>query len=337
MSTETQSFMMREVIEETTHDFHPHSFNEYVGQKALKEKLSTYAHAAHLRQEPLDHVLLFGPPGLGKTTLSMLLARVMGVTIKVCSGPTLERSGDIVSILSSLEPRDVLFIDEIHRLPVAVEEILYNAMEHFRIDIIVGQGAGAKSVNLPIHPFTLIGATTKTGLISAPLRTRFGIIEKLDFYTDQELQQIIQNYAEALNIKISLPAALQIAKCARGTPRVAKKIVRRIRDFAQVHNNNEADDALVRQGLEFLGIDNEGLSTLDNMYLKTLIERFGGGPVGLETIAAVIGEDSHMLEEVQEPFLLRMGYIERSPRGRKIAQAKLPQLQLKFFGQKQVF
>lgn len=324
---------LQETAEEQQYDFIPKSFDEYLGQEELKKKLSVYTQAAKMRNEPLDHLLLFGPPGLGKTTLSHIMAHVMGVNIKICSGPMMERTGDLVAILSSLDPRDILFIDEIHRMPTAVEEVLYSAMEQFRVDVIIGQGAGAKSINLPIHPFTLIGATTQSGKLSAPLRSRFGITERIDFYTDQELQLIVQQSAQFLSLEIQKNAALRIACSARGTPRIAKKILRRVRDFAQVKGKTKADEELTKQALAFLGIDEDGLSIVDNMLLKKMVEHFNGGPVGLETLASLIGEDKETIESVYEPFLLRQGYLEKTPRGRQIGYKKLPFLKKKYFGQ----
>lgn len=324
-------------LEENSLDFQPKQFNDYLGQTELKRKLELYTQAALLRNEPLDHLLLFGPPGLGKTTLAQIMASVMNVGIKICSGPMLERTGDAVALLSSLDPKDILFIDEIHRMPTAVEEVLYSAMEQFRVDVIIGQGAGAKSVNLPIHPFTLVGATTKSGLISAPLRTRFGIIERLDFYPPEDLQLIIEQNARYLKIPFAPQASLIIAQASRGTPRVAKKLVRRVRDFAQVKGKDFIDEVVIQEALSFLGIDVHGLSLVDHRIIQTIFEKFNGGPVGLETLAALIGEDPQTIEEVYEPFLMREGYIEKTSRGRQIPAHRLQKMQLNKNGQKNIF
>ncbi len=323
---------LQETPEERSNDFIPKSFADYLGQQELKEKLSVYTQAAKMRNEALDHLLLSGLPGLGKTTLSQIMAQVMGVNIKICSGPMMDRTGDLVAILSSLEQRDILFIDEIHRMPAAVEEVLYSAMEHFRVDVIIGQGAGAKSVSLPINPFTLIGATTKSGMISAPLRSRFGINERLDFYTDEELCDIVLQSAQFLSINLDPTAALIIGSSSRGTPRIAKKILRRIRDFAQVKKQHP-DASFVRNALQFLGIDEDGLTKVDLLLLRKIVENFNGGPVGLETLASLIGEDADTIETVYEPFLLRKGYLEKTARGRQIPPKKLLHLTQQFMGQ----
>lgn len=328
---------LQEVPDELATDFAPQCFDQFIGQHELKTKLAVYVTAAKMRGEPVDHILFSGPPGLGKTTLSHLMAREMGVGIKICSGPMLERTGDLVAILSSLQPRDILFIDEIHRTPKAVEEVLYGAMEQFCVDVIIGQGAGAKTVNLPLSPFTLVGATTKAGLLTAPLRSRFGITERLDFYGDVELQEIVCRYAQGLNFSLTDDAALRIARASRGTPRVAKKLSRRMRDFVQVNHKDLCDDAFVEQTLGLLGIDTEGLSAVDNLILQKLVVTFGGGPVGLETIASIIGEDSGTIELVYEPFLLRKGYLEKTVRGRQVPPVVLAKLRKKFLGQASVF
>lgn len=321
-----------ETPEERAHDFFPQTFDDYIGQKDLKEKLSIYTQAAKMRNEPLDHLLLFGPPGLGKTTLSTIMAQVMNVGIKLCSGPMIERTGDLVSILSSLQPRDIFFIDEIHRLPANVEEVLYSAMEQYRVDVIIGQGAGAKSVSLPINPFTLVGATTKSGIISAPLRSRFGINERLDFYTDENLRDIVLQSARFLNLSITPDAALIIGGCSRGTPRIAKKLIRRVRDLSQVRNM-PVDKKFVEDSLQFLGIDQDGLTAVDTLILQKMICNFNGGPVGLDTLAALVGEDTDTIELAYEPYLLRKGYLEKTPRGRQIPAKILPQLIKRFLGQ----
>lgn len=332
-----QLLMQQETPEELQQNFNPKTFDDYLGQEELKAKLHVYTKAASMRKEPLDHLLLFGPPGLGKTTLSHIMANQMDVGIKICSGPMLERTGDLVAILSSLQSRDILFIDEVHRMPTNVEEVLYSAMEHYRVDVIIGQGAGAKSVNLPINPFTLIGATTKFGMISAPLRSRFGIVERLEFYQTEDLQKIVIQNASFLGITITDDAALLCAQSSRGTPRSAKKIVRRVRDVASVMNKDTADIAVVRKTLDFLGIDEEGLSSLDNILLHKMITNFDGGPVGLETLAAILGEDPQTLEEVYEPYLMRHGYLEKTARGRQIPHKKVPYLKKKYLGQETIF
>lgn len=336
MEQKEHHILLSEITEDTQYQFTPQTFEHYIGQQELKNKLSIFTQAALMRQEALDHLLLFGPPGLGKTTLAQLMAKVLNVQLKICSGPMLERTGDLVALLSSLAPRDILFIDEIHRLPIQVEEVLYSAMEQFRVDVIIGQGAGAQSVNLPLAPFTLIGATTKSGMISAPLRSRFGIVERLDFYTPQELADIVKQNAAFLKIQLSDAAAMRIAQGARGTPRIAKRIIRRVRDFAQVKQTKlplVATDELVAHALQVLGIDADGLTTVDNILLFKLLSHFNGGPAGLETLASLIAEDTDTLEQVYEPFLLRSGYLEKTSRGRQIPHKKVSYLKRKFFGQ----
>lgn len=328
-----QGMTSPETPAEQSYTFNPRSFKEYIGQDELKQKLTVYVQAAKLRKEHLDHLLLFGPPGLGKTTLAYIMAHELEVPIKVCSGPMLERTGDLVAILSSLEPRAILFIDEIHRMPIAVEEVLYSAMEQFKVDVIIGQGAGAKSVSLPLHPFTLVGATTKSGMISAPLRSRFGIIERFDFYTDDALATIAQQNMTYLGMTIEPTAALLIGQASRGTPRIAKRIVRRVRDVAQVEGINTIDITITRKALDFLGIHEDGLTTLDMTLLKLLVTQFKGGPAGLDTLASMLGEDADTLEIVYEPFLMRKGLIEKTVRGRQIPQQQMATLIKKFLGQ----
>lgn len=323
--------------EESTLDFQPKQFSDYLGQEELKKKLSIYTKAALIRNEPLDHLLFFGPPGLGKTTIATIMANVMNVNIKITSGPVMHRAGDLVAILSSLNPRDILFIDEIHRMPTQVEEVLYNAMENFCVDIIIGQGASAKIVNLPISPFTLIGATTKSGMISAPLRTRFGITERLEYYNAKDLSLIVEQTANYLKFEIDQEASFLIGSAARGTPRIAKKITRRVRDIIQVSHQEMATLKVVEEALIFLGIDNLGLTTVDHEILKEIIIKFNGGPVGIETIAAIVGEDAETLQEVYEPYLLRIGYLEKTSRGRQIPHMILPKLKAKYLGQQIIF
>lgn len=323
----------RETTEEQGLDFSPKTFDQYLGQDELKKKLHIFSQAAHMRNEPLDHLLLFGPPGLGKTTLAQIMAHTLGVGIKIVSGPMLERTGDLVAILSSLQPRDILFIDEIHRTPTNVEEVLYSAMEQFTVDVIIGQGAGAKTITLPLNAFTLVGATTKSGMISAPLRSRFGIIERIDFYTEAELASIVMQSASHLEFSLDHDAAYQIACCSRGTPRIAKKLTRRVRDVAQVEYIKKIDQTFVQTALQFLGIDTDGLNIVDNLLLKSILHHFNGGPVGIETLAALIGEDKDTIEEVFEPFLMRKGYLEKTARGRAIPPKAQLYLRKKYFGQ----
>ena len=328
--------VMQDAVDEKQYEFIPSSFDDYIGQEKLKKKLEVYTTACKMRNDPLDHMLLYGPPGLGKTTLCQIMANIMNVDIKICSGPMLDRTGDLVAILSNLQPHDILFIDEIHRTPTAVEEVLYSAMEQFKIDVIIGQGAGAKTVTIPLQPFTLIGATTKVGSISAPLRSRFGIIEHIDFYSNKELSQLILQNAKFLQITIDLEAAQLIAKCSRGTPRIAKKLLRRIRDFAQVTNDNKATIKLVEESMAALGIDSDGLTSMDNLLLSKIINHHTG-VIGLDTLASLIGEDKETIESVYEPYLIRQGFLEKSSKGRQIPYKKIPYLKKKYIGQHDLF
>lgn len=299
----------------------PQSLHEYLGQSHVKDELAVYIQAAKQREESLDHVLLSGPPGLGKTTLAMIIANELGVHIHTTSGPAIEKPGDLVSLLNELQPGDVLFIDEIHRLPKIVEELLYSAMEDFYIDIIIGQGPAAHPVHFPLPPFTLVGATTRAGLLSAPLRDRFGIIEHMAYYTPVELTQIIHRSARIFNLAIDDEGAHEIARRSRGTPRIANRLLRRIRDFADVAGQATITQELADQALTQLRIDQAGLDDLDRKILRLMIEEYHGGPVGLNTIAANIGEEAETIAAVYEPYLLQSGFIKRTARGR-IATAK---------------
>jgi len=324
---------LQETAEDKSFTYQPTSFDDYLGQKDLKIKLRVYVQASKLRDEPLDHMLLFGPPGLGKTTLAKVMAKELDVVIKVTSAPVLERSGDLVAILSNLAPQEILFIDEIHRLPKPVEEILYSAMENFCVDVIVGQGVGAKSIRLPLNPFTLIGATTKTALLSGPLQTRFGIVERLDFYSPDELASIVTQNADFFKIPILPEAAVSIGKRARGTPRIVKRLLRRVRDFAQVYKHAVIDLEVIEHAMKFLHIDEDGLTKLDRQLLIHIIKDFDGGPVGVETLAAMTGEDKDTLEDFCEPFLLRQGLLQKTPRGRQIPPKKLLSLRRRLLGE----
>ena len=294
----------------------PISLNEYVGQDKIKEGLSIYIKAAKNRKEPLDHVLLYGPPGLGKTTLSHIIAHELGSQLKVTSGPAIEHAADLAAILTNLQKNDVLFIDEIHRLNHSVEEILYPAMEDFSLDFIVGKGPSARNMRLKLQPFTLIGATTKAGNISSPLRDRFGIIQRLEMYNPEDLSKIIMRSAKILNIDITPQAVMEIATRSRGTPRIANRLLKRVRDFADVKKGGTVDQDITRQALHLMDVDSKGLDFVDRRLLETLIKTFGGGPVGLETLATSIGEEVATVEDVYEPYLIRLGFIARTPRGR---------------------
>ena len=296
----------------------PLRFSDFSGQQKVVENLEVFGEAAKYRGEPLDHTLLHGPPGLGKTTLSNIIANELGVGFKITSGPVLDKPGDLAGILTSLEPRDVLFIDEIHRLSPVVEEYLYSAMEDYRIDIMIDKGPSARSIQIDLNPFTLVGATTRSGLLTAPLRARFGINLHLEYYQPETLVKIIRRSASILNVPIDDDAAVEIARRSRGTPRIANALLRRVRDFAQVRGTGRIDTAIARMSLAALNIDRYGLDETDNKILLTIIDKFRGGPVGVSTIATAIGEDAGTVEEVYEPFLIMEGFIKRTPRGRVV-------------------
>ncbi|MDO4343526.1 MAG: Holliday junction branch migration DNA helicase RuvB [Eubacteriales bacterium] len=328
--------MQRRIIEtelmeediQTEPSLRPKTLAEYIGQEKAKQNLKIYIEAARQRGDSLDHVLFYGPPGLGKTTLAGIIANEMGVNLKVTSGPAIEKPGEMAAILNNLQEGDVLFVDEIHRLNRQVEEVLYPAMEDFAIDIIIGKGATARSIRLDLPRFTLVGATTRAGLLTAPLRDRFGVIHHLEFYTEEELTTIIRHSAKVLGVKIDGPGALELARRSRGTPRLANRLLKRVRDFAQVKYNGDITEEVASLALDLLEVDRCGLDNTDRNLLLTLIEKFSGGPVGLDTLAAAIGEDAGTIEDVYEPYLLKNGFLNRTPRGRMATEKAYRHLNL---------
>lgn len=307
----------------------PQTLDEYIGQKKTKEKLKVYIEAAKQREEPLDHVLFYGPPGLGKTTLAGIIANELGVHMKVTSGPAIEKPGEMAAILNNLQENDVLFVDEIHRLNRQVEEVLYPAMEDYAIDIMIGKGATARSIRLDLPKFTLVGATTRAGLLTAPLRDRFGVVHHLEFYTEEELQTIIIRSAKVLGVEIDEAGALEMAKRSRGTPRLANRLLKRVRDFAQVKYDGKITKEVADFAMDLLEVDRYGLDQTDRLLLTTIIERFSGGPVGLDTLSAAIGEDAGTIEDVYEPYLIKNGFLLRTPRGRMVTELTYHHLGIK--------
>ena len=298
----------------------PQFLQDYIGQEKAKTMLKVYIEAAKVREEALDHVLFYGPPGLGKTTLAGIIANEMGVNMKVTSGPAIEKPGEMAAILNNLQEKDILFVDEIHRLNRQVEEVLYPAMEDYAIDILIGKGSAARSIRLELPKFTLIGATTRAGMLTAPLRDRFGVVDRLEFYTDKELQTIVMRSANVLEVDIDAQGAMEIGKRSRGTPRLANRLLKRVRDFAQVKYEGMITKDIAHQALDLLEVDTKGLDYIDRNILTAMIEKFAGGPVGLDTLAATISEDTGTLEDVYEPYLLKQGFIQRTPRGRVVTE-----------------
>ena len=294
----------------------PRRLDDYIGQDRVRANLEVSIAAARQREEALDHVLLYGPPGLGKTTLAYVIAHELGVSVRTTSGPVIEKPGDLAGILSNLQRREVLFIDEIHRLPPAIEEILYPAMEDFELDIVIGQGPGARSVKVPLEPFTLVGATTRAGLLTSPLRARFGIVHRLDFYTAADIEEIVRRSARILGVELVGSAATDIARRSRGTPRIANRLLRRVRDFAQVRADGRITSEVAEAAMKLLEVDEHGLDDVDRRLLLTIIDKFGGGPVGLSSLAAATSEEPDAIEDMHEPFLIQLGFLERTPRGR---------------------
>src|SRR5919112_1286732 len=294
----------------------PRTLDEYIGQDKIRENLHVAITAARQRGEALDHVLLYGPPGLGKTTLAHVIAKELGVAMRPTAGPVIERPGDLAAMLSNLQAREVLFIDEVHRMPPAIEEILYPAMEDYELDIVIGEGPGARSVKIPVQPFTLIGATTRTGLLTSPLRARFGIVHRLDFYEQQDIEEIVRRSARILGVSLETPAASELARRARGTPRIANRLLRRVRDYAQVRADGSITHDVACAALKLLEVDEHGFDDIDRRLLRTIIDKFGGGPVGLGTISAAISEERDAIEDIYEPFLIQIGFLDRTPRGR---------------------
>ena len=301
--------------QKSEYNLRPQYLSEYIGQKKVKDNLHIFIEAAKKRNEPLDHLLLYGPPGLGKTTLSTIVANEMGVNIKITSGPAIEKPGELAAILNNLSDNDILFIDEIHRLSTQVEEVLYPAMEDYAIDVVIGKGAGARSIRLDLPRFTLIGATTRVGMLSAPLRDRFGMVDKLEFYTHDDLREIVMRSAEVLGVDIDEEGALEIARRSRGTPRLANRLLKRCRDYAEVCHDGHIDHDVAKAALDKLQVDSMGLDVNDRNILMTMIEKFAGGPVGLDTLAAAVGEDPGTIEDVYEPYFIMNGFIHRTPRG----------------------